>query len=172
MTMLAARKTLPSTTRCDTTVPPPLIDENINPSADASAAEWKATCQAGINDLFCRRWKEKHTDKPNSAKVEFFVKCIDQTGESIKQHLESATNPADQAEVERVLDLFQTRIFLTRSSSPGHDNSDCDDESLSSVDDEEEEIDFDDNEILDQDFGAHHFHYAAAPRSGMVYVNE
>ena len=97
------------------------------------------------------------------------MKCIDQTGESIKQHLELATNPADQAEVERVLDSFQTQIFSTRSSSPGHDNSDCDDESLSSVNDKEEEIDFDDNEILDQDFGARHFHSRGDGRASIRY---
>eukprot|EP00579_Thalassiosira_antarctica_P013098 CAMPEP_0201929524 /NCGR_PEP_ID=MMETSP0903-20130614/23183_1 /ASSEMBLY_ACC=CAM_ASM_000552 /TAXON_ID=420261 /ORGANISM="Thalassiosira antarctica, Strain CCMP982" /LENGTH=329 /DNA_ID=CAMNT_0048468327 /DNA_START=20 /DNA_END=1009 /DNA_ORIENTATION=- len=162
MTMIAAGNTLSSTMRSATTVPPPLIDENINPSAEASAAEWKAYVPSGDQRLVLSAidnqlnadkiaWKEKHADKPNSAKEEFFMKCIDQTGESLKQQLESATTPADEEEVERVLDSFQTRIFSTRSSSPGCDNNDCDDESLSSVDDEEEEIDFDDNEIEDQD---------------------
>ena len=98
-------------------------------------------------------WKEKHgndnnnNSSNNKGREDFFMDCIDKTGTSLKQQLETVTVPADEAEVERVLDSFQTRLLSTRPSS----NNDDDDESLSSVDDENEEIEFDDNEIVDQD---------------------
>jgi len=102
-------------------------------------------------------WRQKNgtTDKqPNnnnsSSREEFFMKCIDETGKSLKQQLESVTVPADETEVERVLDSFQTRLLSTKPSSDCDDDDD-DDESLSSVDDINEEIEFDDNEIVDQD---------------------
>jgi len=100
-------------------------------------------------------WRQKNsTDKqPNnnnsSSREEFYMKCIDETGKSLKQQLESVTVPADETEVERVLDSFQTRLLSTKPSSDCDD--DDDDESLSSVDDINEEIEFDDNEIVDQD---------------------
>ena len=75
------------------------------------------------------------------------MKCIDETGKSLKQQLESVTVPADETEVERVLDSFQTRLLSTKPSSDCDDDDD-DDESLSSVDDINEEIEFDDNEIV------------------------
>ena len=102
-------------------------------------------------------WKEKHGNDNNKGREEFFMDCIDKTGTSLKQQLESVTIPADEAEVERVLDSFQTRLLSTRpfsnNNNIGNDNDDDDDddESLSSVDDENEEIEFDDNEIVDQD---------------------
>ena len=99
-------------------------------------------------------WKEKHGNDNNKGREEFFMDCIDKTGTSLKQQLESVTIPADEAEVERVLDSFQTRLLSTRPSSSsniGNDNDDDEVESLSSVDDENEEIEFDDNEIVDQD---------------------
>lgn len=99
-------------------------------------------------------WKEKHGNDNNKGREEFFMDCIDKTGTSLKQQLESVTIPADEAEVERVLDSFQTRLLSTRPSSSsniGDDNDDDEVESLSSVDDENEEIEFDDNEIVDQD---------------------
>lgn len=101
-------------------------------------------------------WRQKNgtTDKQpnnnNSSREEFFMKCIDETGKSLKQQLESVTVPADETEVERVLDSFQTRLLSTKPSSDCDDDDD-DDESLSSVDDINEEIEFDDNEIVDQD---------------------
>ena len=99
-------------------------------------------------------WKEKHGNDNNKGREEFFMDCIDKTGTSLKQQLESVTIPADEAEVERVLDSFQTRLLSTRPSSSsniGNDNDDDEVESLSSVDDENEDIEFDDNEIVDQD---------------------
>ena len=99
-------------------------------------------------------WKEKHGIDNNKGREEFLMDCIDKTGTSLKQQLESVTIPADEAEVERVLDSFQTRLLSTRPSSSsniGDDNDDDEVESLSSVDDENEEIEFDDNEIVDQD---------------------
>lgn len=99
-------------------------------------------------------WKEKHGIDNNKGREEFFMDCIDKTGTSLKQQLESVTIPADEAEVERVLDSFQTRLLSTRPSSSsniGNDNDDDEVESLSSVDDENEDIEFDDNEIVDQD---------------------
>jgi len=98
-------------------------------------------------------WRQKNsTDKQpnnNNSREEFFMKCIDETGKSLKQQIESVTVPADETEVERVLDSFQTRLLSTKPSSDCDD--DDDDESLSSVDDINEEIEFDDNEIVDQD---------------------
>ena len=101
-------------------------------------------------------WRQKNsTDKqPNnntsSSREEFFMKCIDETGKSLKQQIESVTVPADETEIERVLDSFQTRLLSTKPSSDCDDDEE-DDESLSSVDDINEEIEFDDNEIVDQD---------------------
>lgn len=101
-------------------------------------------------------WTQKNgTDKQpnnnNNSREEFFIKCIDETGKSLKQQIESVTVPADETEVERVLDSFQTRLLSTKPSSDCDDEDDDDDESLSSVDDINEEIEFDDNEIVDQD---------------------
>eukprot|EP00571_Detonula_confervacea_P011667 CAMPEP_0172312662 /NCGR_PEP_ID=MMETSP1058-20130122/18286_1 /TAXON_ID=83371 /ORGANISM="Detonula confervacea, Strain CCMP 353" /LENGTH=314 /DNA_ID=CAMNT_0013026189 /DNA_START=41 /DNA_END=985 /DNA_ORIENTATION=- len=145
----------------DTTASPSLLDENTKPPNE-SAAGWKAYVSSGDQRLVLSAidnqlnaakdaWREKNNDKPNSAKEDFFMNCIDQTGTSLKQQLESVTMPADEAEVERVLDSFQTRLLSTRPYSSLSSENDCDDESLSSVDDVEEVIEFDDNEIVDED---------------------
>jgi len=86
------------------------------------------------------------------AKEEFFLKCMDQTGESLKRQLESITIPANESELERTLNSFHTRIFSITQQQQ-HDDDD-DESSLSSIDDDDDDdessIDFDDNEIVDR----------------------
>ncbi|KAL7537487.1 hypothetical protein ACHAXR_007851 [Thalassiosira sp. AJA248-18] len=143
---------------------PPVDNENANP-LEAAASGWKSYVPSGDQRLVLSAidgqlnaaktaWNERNADKPNDARKDFFIDCIDKTGASLKKQLESVTIPADEAEVERALDSFQSELISTRppfSSCPSSGGKDCDDESLSSVDDKEEDIEFDDNEILDQD---------------------
>jgi hypothetical protein len=146
----------------DTTAPPPIVDENIDPSVNASIIV--RTSHVPISDQRLvllsidnqldedkTAWKEKHVDEPNSAREEFFVRCIGETGDSLRQQLASVTIPTDEAEVERLVDAFQDRMFSTKPSPPGREDEENDEESLSSFDDGEEEIEFDDAEILDQE---------------------
>ena len=156
-----------TTLTMNSTAAPPTsaVDEN-GSATDASAAGFKAYVPVGDQRLVLSAidnqvnaakdaWREKNnaaagaTDKSNNhaAREEFFMNCIEQTGASLKRQLESVTIPADEAEVERVLDSFQTRLLKTRPST----DEDDDEDSLSSEDDENEEIEFDDNEIVDQD---------------------
>lgn len=94
-------------------------------------------------------WKEKNADQTtfNPAKEEFFMKCLDQTAASLKQQLEGLTIPADEEDVEQTLDSFQMRVLSTR---PDEDD-DCDGESISSDEDDEKEISFDDDDIVDEE---------------------
>ena len=144
----------------------PVGNENLKPAEVGDPSGWKAYVPSGDqrlvlsaidNELDAAKsaWRDKHntgdgSEQPNcAAREEFFMKCIDETGESLKRQLGSVTIPADEAEVERVLDSFQMKLLATRPVSSG-DNCD-DDESLSSEDDEGVDISFDDNEVVDQD---------------------
>eukprot|EP00578_Thalassiosira_sp_NH16_P007849 CAMPEP_0181121920 /NCGR_PEP_ID=MMETSP1071-20121207/25015_1 /TAXON_ID=35127 /ORGANISM="Thalassiosira sp., Strain NH16" /LENGTH=313 /DNA_ID=CAMNT_0023206811 /DNA_START=26 /DNA_END=967 /DNA_ORIENTATION=+ len=144
----------------DPRVPPPLISERANPPGASADSEWKTYAPSGEQRLVLsaidnqlnvakNSWRQRHGDKPGNTDDEFFMKSIDQTVESLKKQLESVTMPVAEAEVERALDSFHTRLLTTVPpfSSPRSDN-----DSLSSVnDEEEEEIEFDDNIIIDQD---------------------
>lgn len=96
-------------------------------------------------------WKEKHADQNNNAnpaKEEFFMKCLDQTAASLKQQLEAITIPADEEEdVEQILDSFQMRLLSTRPV----EDVDTDGESISSDEEDEKEISFDDDDIVDEE---------------------
>ena len=121
------------------------IDNQLNLAKES----WKQRngCSSSSGDK-----NDNNSSSNNTDREEFFMQCIDKTGASLKQQLELVTVPADEEEVERLLDTFQTRLLSTRPSSGDNDNvDDDDDESLSSVDDINEDIEFDDNEICDED---------------------
>lgn len=92
-------------------------------------------------------WKEKNSDQNNTSKEEFFLKCLDQTAASLKQQLKAITIPTDEEEVEQKLDSFQMRLLSTR---PDMDD-DCDGESISSDEEDDKEISFDDDDVVDED---------------------
>ncbi len=92
-------------------------------------------------------WKEKNADHNNPSKEEFFMECLDQTAASLKQQLEAMAIPADEEEVEKTLDSFQMRLLSTR---PDEDD-DCDGESISSDEEDEKEISFDDDDIVNEE---------------------
>ena len=157
----------------ETTLPPPAGTENAAPAS----SEWKAYVPSGDRRIVLSAidsqlnaaktaWKERNIntnanadDKPasNTGREDFFINCIDQTGESLKRQLDKVTIPADEAQVERALEEYQNELIATRPSpfSPHNNHStihdDDDDDSLSSVDNEDEDIEFDDTDILDQD---------------------
>lgn len=153
----------------EATAPSPIGNENEDPSTAAASLGWKSYVPSGDRRIVLsaidiqlnaskNAWKEKHNaaadgGECNSAKEEFFMKLVDTTGTLLKSQIDVMTVPADEAEVERKLDSFRSQLFAARpSSSTGNGiDSSSDDESLSSVDDQEEEIEFDENQILDQD---------------------
>ena len=96
--------------------------------------------------------KEKYaSDADSAAKEEFFARCIDQVGESLKQNLAVVTTRADNDdELEEKLDAFQMRLLSSGPPSPSSDESADDDQSLSSSDDDGEDFEFDDRDIVDE----------------------
>jgi len=132
--------------------------ENVNPSEEPSSSEIRAYVPsidrrlvlAAIDNQLTRAksaWKEKNSDQNNPSKEKFFMECLDQTAASLKQQLEVVTIPADEDEVENTLDSFQMRLLSTR---PDEDD-DCDGESISSDEEDEKEISFDDNDIVNEE---------------------
>ncbi|KAL7495710.1 hypothetical protein ACHAWT_004069 [Skeletonema menzelii] len=133
--------------------------ENTDPTVVQSAPEIRAyvpksdrrlVLAAIDNQLTVAKsaWKEKNADQnTNPAKEEFFMKCLDQTVASLKQQLEAITIPADEEDVEQTLDSFQMRLLSIR---PDEDD-DCDGESISSDEEDEKEISFDDDDIVDEE---------------------
>ena len=94
--------------------------------------------------------REKYANDADSAREEFFARCIDQVGESLKQNLAVMTTRADNDdEVEGKLDAFQMRVLSINPPSPSSDEGAGDDQSLSSSD-EDFEIEFDDRDIIDE----------------------
>jgi len=158
-TMHADESTMPITSaQNDAVTPPSLIVESTKSAS--SDTGWKVRVPTGDvrvalsaidNQLNADKaaWKGKQKDS-NAAKEEFFMKCMDQTGKLLKRQLESVTVPADDAEC--ALESYRTRMFMARSIDDNDDSFLRDEDgSLSSVDDEGEEIEFDDNEIIDQE---------------------
>ncbi|EJK58535.1 hypothetical protein THAOC_21331 [Thalassiosira oceanica] len=97
--------------------------------------------------------RDKYASDADSAKEEFFARCIDQVGESLKQNLADTTTRADSDdEVEGKLDAFQMRVLSINPPSPSSDEGAGDDQSLSSSDDggEDFEFEFDDRDIIDE----------------------
>jgi len=125
------------------------IDNQLN----ASKIAWKEKYYAADAASAPANNNNNNNNNNNSAKVEFFMKCMDQTGESLKRQLQSITTPANESDLERTLDSFHTRLFTItqqQQQQPGFDDDDDDSESSSPSDQEDESIDFDDNEILDR----------------------
>ncbi len=137
-----------------------IASENKDPAAEPSAHEIRAyvpksdrriVLAAIDNQLTAAKsaWKEKNADQnANPAKEEFFMKCLEQTAASLKQQLEAMTIPADDEEdVEQKLDSFQMRLLSTRPD----ENADTDEESISSDEEDEKDISFDDDDIVDEE---------------------
>ena len=146
-------KTMPSS---------PTLVEGANPLVDASTAARKACVSSGDKRIALlaidnqlsedkTRLKERHADESDSAREKFFLKCIEETGESLKRQFELAIAPADETEGGGLLEAFRDRMFLASPSLPGRVDDDSNDESLSSFYDEDEDIEFDDDEIFDQE---------------------
>ncbi|KAL7532386.1 hypothetical protein ACHAWF_004114 [Thalassiosira exigua] len=154
MTMTMGTRNVPSREHSD--------DENQIPPEMPSSSGWTARVPSGDRrlvfsaidnqlDAAKSAWREKHAaGEPNLAKEQLFASCIDRTGASLKEQFESLTVPIDVDEVERALSSFQARLVETRSPPPRGLDDSCDDESLSSDDGEDEDIEFDDDEILDR----------------------
>lgn len=142
-----------------TEAPPTLFDENGNGTVDAHISGIKAmvpgtdrriALSAIENQIHAAKvaWKEKNPAE-SSGRVEFFVECIDKTGESLKRQIECATVAVDEARVEGALNSFRTRLLsATREDS---DDDGGDSLSSSSLDDANEEFEFEDDDIVDGD---------------------
>ncbi|KAL7472495.1 hypothetical protein ACHAXS_012842 [Conticribra weissflogii] len=144
---------MPSTIQTDENAPPslaPLPSSHWKapvPSTDYRVALAAIDSQASISKS---DWTKKHPDAPDGRR-DFFLNCIDQTAESLKKQLEATTLPAEETEVERVLDSFKYREISTLPpASPGTDE-DYDSVSSSSSQDEDDNYEFDDDEIIDQE---------------------
>ena len=135
-----------------------IISENIDPTEQPSASEIRAYVPRSDQRLVLAAidsqlnvakaaWQEKNADQNNLAKEEFFMECLDQTAASLKQQLEAITIPVDEEEVEKTLDSFQMRLL---STNPDVDDDDCDGESISSDEEDEKDISFDDDDIVDE----------------------
>ncbi|KAL3793461.1 hypothetical protein ACHAW5_001636 [Stephanodiscus triporus] len=144
--------------------PPTIMDENGN-APDAPTARMKVQVPRGDRRIVLSaidnqinaakiEWKEKNADEP-PARVEFFVNCIERTGESLKRQIDSVTVDADEEIVEGALDSFRTRLLSTTRSSTSEDHDDGSLSSSSSVDDVDEEFEFEDDEIVDRDAHDH-----------------
>ena len=102
-------------------------------------------------------WREKNKDanddeQPHTtAKVEFFVNCIERTGESLKRQIDIATVPVDEARVEGAVDSFRTRLLSSSYEVGDRGGSSPSSSSSSSVDDDAEEYEFEDDDIVDRD---------------------
>ncbi|KAL3807803.1 hypothetical protein ACHAXA_004670 [Cyclostephanos tholiformis] len=141
---------------------PTLLDENGRAPDDAHTTGIKAhvpgsdrriALSAIDNQINAAKvaWKEKNADEP-PAKVEFFISCIDRTGESLKRQLESTTVALDEAKMEGALNSFRMRLLSpTKSSAEDSDGDGGGSLSSSSVDDVDEEYEFEDDDIVDRD---------------------
>ena len=109
-------------------LPTSSLDQSIVLSAiDAHLAEIKAA------------WHQKNPNNPT--KEEFYFKCMDETAQSMKDQILSVSRPVDETLLESQLNAFKSRYLSIQEE----DDSD----SVSS--DEEQDISFDDDEILDTD---------------------
>ena len=143
-----------------TEAPPTILDENgevpdatiTRMRAHVSSCDRRIVFSAIDNQMNAAKvaWREKNADEP-PARVEFFVDCIEQTGEFLKRQIDSATEPVDEERVESAVDSFRSRLLsATRSSSLSQDG-DGGSLSSSSVDDADEEYEFEDDDIFDRD---------------------
>ena len=195
-TTTSTNSTTATTMTSATTFSQPLLDENaIHAASDAAVAavtgvkkfyvpssDRRLVLSAIDNQINLAKdtWGEKNFNSCNdndntnttttinlAAKGEFFLDCINQTGASLHRQLELVTTtPADETEVESMLDSFRTRLAIailrnsrTTTTSDKHgdanndDDDDDDDELSSSSDDDtnDQEFEFDDAEIVDSE---------------------
>mmetsp|Transcript_15197 Transcript_15197/g.29214 ORF Transcript_15197/g.29214 Transcript_15197/m.29214 type:complete len:331 (+) Transcript_15197:72-1064(+) len=146
-------------------MPTPIpTNENVEPSsaplptskwkAPVPSTDYRAALRAIDNQASISKsdWTKKHPGVPDDRR-DFFLHCIDKTADSLKKQLEETALPAEETEVERVLDSFKYREISTLPpASPGTDEDDDSVSSSSSLGgDEDEDYEFDDDEIIDQD---------------------
>jgi hypothetical protein len=86
-------------------------------------------------------WREKHPDA-NPNKEAFYFQCMDQTAQSLKQQILNVTTAVDEASLNQRLNALQTRYLSL-------DEIDEDEESTASSSEQEQDISFDDADILD-----------------------
>lgn len=143
------------------------------PTISAPSKEWQAYAPTADRRLVLSSidsqlnrvksaWREKYHSATNNGstdngKEEFYMNCMDETASSLKNQLEQVTIPMDEAEVESKLEEYQHRHLLMRDyGSPSNNNHSNEDDSISHSSSSDEEmsnadnLDFDDDEIIDQ----------------------